>query len=64
MILSDYKGHVANWMIIKNVICYKNNARDTNYFTNCWYSEWLLVNKKNNVNGGSKWKPIRSWSYQ
>ena len=23
-----------------------NNARDTNFFTNCWYSEWLLVNKK------------------
>ena len=28
----------------------KNNSRDTNYFTkkftNCWYGEWLLVNKK------------------
>ena len=28
----------------------KHNSRDTNYFTkkftNCWYGEWLLVNKK------------------
>ena len=23
-----------------------SNARDTNFFTNCWYSGWLLVNKK------------------
>ena len=27
-----------------------NNAKDTNYFTNfftnCWYDEWLLVNEK------------------
>ena len=27
-----------------------NNDRDTKYFTNffinCWYSEWLLVNEK------------------
>ena len=20
-------------------------------FTNCWYSEWLLINEKNDVNG-------------
>ena len=23
----------------------KNNARDTIFFTNCWYGEWLLVNE-------------------
>ena len=29
---------------------WKNNTRDTNYFTkkftNCWYGKWLLVNEK------------------
>ena len=27
-------------------------------------SECLLVNKKNDVKNGSKWKPINSWIYQ
>ena len=27
-------------------LSHKNNARDTNYFTNCWYGKWLLVNEK------------------
>ena len=31
-------------------LSYKNNARNTNFFTknftNCWYGEWLLVNEK------------------
>ena len=49
----------------------KNNARKTNYFTNCWVSKWLLVNEKiililikNDINGGFRWKPIKCWSYQ
>ena len=43
----------------------KNNARDTNYFTKnftkCLCGEWLLVNEKNDINGESRWKPIKSW---
>ena len=27
-------------------------------------SEWLLVNKKNDINGGPRWKPIRNWPHQ
>ena len=35
------RGNLVNMWILKN------NARDTNYFTNCWCGdEWLLVNKK------------------
>ena len=52
-----------------------SNARDTNYFTkkftNYWCDEWLLVNEKmilivdlNDINGGPKWKPIKSWPHQ
>ena len=33
------------------------------FFSNCWYDEWLLVNEKM-INGGPKWKPIRSGPYQ
>ena len=37
----------------------KNNARDIIFFTNCWYGEWLLINEKNDINGGPRWKSIR-----
>ena len=37
-------------LIFNNNNRMKNNDRDTNYFTinftNYWYDEWLLVNKK------------------
>ena len=40
-----------------------SNARDTNYFTTKIYKLlmwWMIINKwKNDINGGSKWKPIR-----
>ena len=36
----------------------KSNARDTIlftiFFTNCWCGEWLLVNEKNDINGGPR----------
>ena len=41
-----------------------SNVRDTIFFfSNYWYDEWLLVNEKI-INGGPKWKPIRSGPYQ
>ena len=38
-------------------LCTCNN---TKFFANCWYSEWLLVNEKNNVNNKPRWEIIRS----
>ena len=29
------------------------------FFTYCWYEEWLLVSKKNNVSGESTCKSVR-----
>ena len=47
---------IAQWSSMLGM----NNARDTNYFTkkitNCWCDEWLLVNEKSDINGGSRWK--------
>ena len=31
----------------------------TNFFTYCWYEEWLLVSKKNDVSGESRCKSVR-----
>ena len=39
-----------------------SNARDTNFFTNCWCGEFGKW--KNYVNDGPGWKPIKSLSYQ
>ena len=39
------KGNIMKWVILEiQIILYKK-------FTNYWYSEWLLINEKNDVNG-------------
>ena len=38
--------HTINIRYTHTHINIKNNARDTNYFTNCWCDERLLVNEK------------------
>ena len=44
----------------------KSNVRVTNFFIksfiNCWYDEWLLENRKSDVNDRPRWKLIRSWT--
>jgi len=42
---------IGKWKInVNSGLKWKNNARDTNFFTKnftkCWCSEWLLVNEK------------------
>ena len=55
--------------IYATLIClflFLENARNTFFFltktfTNCWYSEWLLVNKKSDVIGGPRWELVKNW---
>ena len=45
----------------------KNNAKDTNYIIKKIYKMlmwWMIIGKwKSEINGRSRWKPIKGWSY-